>query len=89
MKAKYKELYCGPHRLRQYVGSSVVKVTLRDAGTYETCGPLTADTAFRHVSAAWRAHASRLEAEDTSTPEALRNCVTLAEVNARRNAREE
>ena len=84
MRPKYKELWKGPHRLRQYVGSSVVKVTLRDLGTYTVLGTLSADSAFSLCAAAWKAHSERLEREAEATPSALRNCATLAEVNARR-----
>lgn len=83
-RPKYKELWKGPHRLRQYEGASVVKVTLRDAGTYSVLGTLSADTAFALVARAWLAHAARLEAEDADTPLALRSCATLREVNERR-----
>lgn len=85
-RPKYKELYKGPHRLRQYEGSSVVKVTLRDCGTYNVPGTLSADTAFALCAHAWLAHEARLEREDDDTPAALRTCATLAEVNTRRIA---
>lgn len=85
-RPQFKELWKGPHRLRQYEGANVVKVTLRDAGTYSVPGTLSADTAFALVARAWRAHFARLEAEDADTPPALRTCATLAEVNMRRIA---
>jgi predicted outer membrane lipoprotein len=83
-RPKYKELWKGPHRLRQYVGSNVVKVTLRDLGTYTVLGSLSADSAFSLCAAAWLEHADRLERESEATPPTFRDCPTLAEVNARR-----
>lgn len=84
-RVKYKELWKGPHRLRQYAGSAVVHVTLSEhRGTYITIGPLSAETAFKHVAQAWTKYLDAREHDEIETPATLRSCATLAEVNARR-----